>query len=109
MRETLLLLDPVQLLGIVTLAPITLQYSLKVVADHLADFFVAMLRTNLIHRDLRRGENHQLSRLSAHSPAGVVGMHHGGLRDFGPQSLIGRSHHPSGLLLGILAQRDRKS
>jgi hypothetical protein len=68
------LLDLLEFFRVVAPAAICRERALVMVADHFADFFIAMSRANLIDHDRLALKGHQLRRLSTHAPARVVGM-----------------------------------
>src|SRR5512135_3580461 len=101
--DALLLLDLLQFLGVVTRASVGDHHSGIVVADHLADFLVAMPCADL--EDGRRvgHEDHQVGPLAPDPPARVIGVHDLRLRDAVAEGLIplaDRSRHPTQGVLG---------
>ena len=92
MCQTLLLFHTRQSLSVVAPRSISHHHSRIVGRHNLSDLFVTMTTAHLVHRGIFGLERHQERRLSAHSPARVVGVHHRTLPHRLPKPLVPISH-----------------
>ena len=92
MRQTLLLSNSRQCLCIVAPRSIGHHHSRIVGRYNLPDLLVTMTRSHLVHCGVIGLERHQERRLSAHSPARVVSMHHRALTHRLPKPTVPISH-----------------
>ena len=104
MRQAFLLADVVEGLGIVAAPPVRDHHAGIVRRNDLLDFLVAMAGPDLIDGRRIGLERHQVGGLAPDPPAGVIGVHHRGLRDRRPQLRVGRAHRACGAPQGILGE-----
>ena len=96
MRQTFLLSHTRQSLSIVAPRSIGHHHSRIVAWYNLPDLLVAVTTAHLVHRGIFGLEGHQERRLSVHSPARVVGVHHRALTHRLPKPLVRISHSALG-------------
>src|SRR5205814_3060394 len=92
MSQAFLLIDGLEFIRVVALTAITDHHPGVVAGNDFPYFFVAMSRPDLIHRFPSGVEAHQKSRLAAHLPAGVIGVHEGSLLHCRAEFLVLSSH-----------------
>ncbi|CAI8026437.1 hypothetical protein GBAR_LOCUS15184 [Geodia barretti] len=105
MRQTLLLSHSRQSLSIVAPRSIGHHHSRIVGRYNLPDLLVTVTRAHLVHRGVIGLERHQERRLSAHSPARVVGVHHRALTHRLPKPTVPISHSAPGTAQCVLGDR----
>src|SRR5918996_233787 len=102
MGQTLALLHSVEGFVFVAAAPVRSHHPLVIPGDHFLNLLVPVPGPHLVDRGLVSVEGHQVSILSTHLPASIIGVDRRSIPDPGPQLLVLLAYLASGPAQAIL-------